>query len=136
MPCGWKFGTLAFGRTWGDEGAFIDELTVELLSVGVDPSDIRVTFSEDYAGHCISADHPMCRIAQDVARQFVDWEGWSGFNSGCEAGVRANVHGTPTLVWGPGTLDRAHAINERLELSEMERSARMFAAFAELWCNR
>jgi acetylornithine deacetylase len=114
---------------------FIAELKAELSATGVDPSAIGVVFSEEYAGNATSADHPLCTIAENVVKENARWQGWYGFNSGCEAGVRANVHQTPTLVWGPGTLERAHAVDERIELSEVQTAALMFAAFAQRWCS-
>jgi hypothetical protein len=61
------------------------------------------------------------------------WDGWHGFNSGCEAGVRANLLGTPTIVWGPGTLEHAHAMNEEIDFRDVQLAAEQFTRFTLRW---
>ncbi|HKD36224.1 MAG TPA: hypothetical protein VKB78_05465, partial [Pirellulales bacterium] len=58
---------------------------------------------------------------------------WRGFNSGCEAGLRANLTNTPTLVWGPGSLAQAHAVDEYVRWDDVSRVACMFTDFIHLW---
>ena len=40
---------------------------------------------------------------------------------------------TPTLVWGPGSLAQAHAVDEFVEWADVRRVADLFTAFATLW---
>ncbi|HZZ43545.1 MAG TPA: M20/M25/M40 family metallo-hydrolase [Tepidisphaeraceae bacterium] len=94
---------------------------------------VDVQFGEEYQGHRLSQESAFCKAAQSAFGN--GWTGWSGFNSGCEAGTRAEVLGTPTLVWGPGTLAYAHAVDERIGFAEVATSARMFAEFAAGWSN-
>ena len=117
---------------------FRDELLREASARGVDPSLLVVTFSEAYPGHRTDPADPLCSAALDVWKEWQSpgsaaWSSWSGFNSGCEAGIRWNLHQTPTLVWGPGNLAHAHAIDERVGLSELSTAAGMFAALALRW---
>ncbi|MFI5378368.1 MAG: M20 family metallopeptidase [Tepidisphaerales bacterium] len=58
---------------------------------------------------------------------------WTAFNSGCEAGVRARLHGTPTLVWGPGSLEQAHAVDEFVRFSDVQLVAEYFASLMMHW---
>jgi acetylornithine deacetylase len=58
----------------------------------------------------------------------------AGFNSGCEAGLRAGLCGTPTLVWGPGSLAQAHAVDEWVNWFDVLHSATLFSVFANQWC--
>ena len=53
----------------------------------------------------------------------------AGFNSGCEAGLRANRTQTPTLVWGPGSLAQAHAVDEYVVWDDVCRVTEMFTQF-------
>ncbi|HEY1685072.1 MAG TPA: M20/M25/M40 family metallo-hydrolase [Tepidisphaeraceae bacterium] len=113
------------------------ELSKELHQLGQNPGNVRIEFSEEYRGHMTSPDHPLCAVAQECVQEHrtetKQWEGWQGFNSGCEAGLRANLLGTPTLVWGPGSLDFAHAVDERIDFREVEITAERFAGFMLSW---
>jgi acetylornithine deacetylase len=114
------------------------ELRAELSRRGVDPPSVEVAFSEQYAGHRLDPRSPLCDAAEAVLASAgldaLDWAGTGGFNSGCEAGVRASLHGTPTLVWGPGDLAHAHAVDEHVKWEDVERAAGLFASLAERWC--
>ncbi len=110
---------------------FIDEL-VSLLP----GEDIEIKFSENYYGHKTSSASDLCRIAESVCRDFsteITWNGWSAFNSGCEAGVRARLNGTPTIVWGAGSIEQAHSPNEFIEFSSVELCAELLAQTALKW---
>jgi acetylornithine deacetylase len=121
---------------WQDR--FKRELLDEVAARGKSRGDVDVAFTEIYAGHALRADHEMCRTALMAAKlsddaAFAEDVGAGAFNSGCEAGLRANMHGTPTLVWGPGSLAQAHAVDEFIEMAEVQSAALMFARFALLW---
>ncbi|MDB5328246.1 MAG: acetylornithine deacetylase [Phycisphaerales bacterium] len=112
-------------KTWQDELAFALR---ERVGGGV---RFVIDFSEQYAGHRLQPDHALCRAAQPDQRG----SAWQGFNSGCEAGLRAGLLGTPTLVWGPGSLAQAHAADEFVLFSDVEDVAGQFIQFIERWCN-
>jgi acetylornithine deacetylase/succinyl-diaminopimelate desuccinylase-like protein len=38
------------------------------------------------------------------------------------------------LVWGPGSLAQAHAIDEYVVFAEVQQTARLLAQFAAQWC--
>jgi acetylornithine deacetylase len=95
---------------------------------------ITVRFVEQYTGHLTALTDPLCKIAETawgkIAESRVEW---SAFNSGCEAGLRANLLGTPTLVWGPGGLSAAHAVDEHVEFGQVESVAKAFAEMILGW---
>ncbi len=97
--------------------------------------DVSVSFTESYRGHRTSVDSGVCTIAEQVVRDRLPlhWTGWQAFNSGCEAGLRASLLSTPTLVWGPGSLADAHAVNESIAIADVVSAARMFEQFALAW---
>jgi acetylornithine deacetylase len=120
---------------------FRRDLLAILAGSGKDLAGVNVAFSEVYGGHRTDPGHPLCVLAETTAKssghggpESERWAGWSGFNSGCEAGLRASIQQTPTLVWGPGSLAQAHAVDEFIEWAAVERSARLFADFAQRWC--
>ena len=115
------------------QSRFRDELLADVAARGVDPSRLRVSFSEVYSGHRTNPDLPLgvaARAAFEASSR--SWPGWAGFNSGCEAGIRSTVHGTQTLVWGPGDLAHAHAADERVDLAQVRAVAGMFKRLAEI----
>jgi acetylornithine deacetylase len=120
---------------------FAEELQAELHAYLQERGKrLEINFSEEYSGHRTEPSHPLCQIAgQVVERHDASPEeqdmSLTGFNSGCEAGVRAGLQGTPTLVWGPGSLAQAHATDESIDFSDVQRVAGMFAEFLAWWSN-
>jgi acetylornithine deacetylase len=98
--------------------------------MGGDAEELTIRILEQYQGHSTALSDPLC-VAAAKAAGVVNW---SGFNSGCEAGLRANLLGTPTLVWGPGSLAQAHAVDEYVELAEVEKVAGRMADMAVEYC--
>jgi acetylornithine deacetylase len=102
---------------------------------------VKVAILESYDGHRTPTDNPLCRVASWlIASPGIpgggEGEGLAGFNSGCEAGLRAKLLGTPTLVWGPGSLAQAHAVDEYVELGQVAEVAEQFVGLARCYCNR
>jgi acetylornithine deacetylase len=119
---------------------FETELRQGLMAKGCQTDRVAVRFSEQYDGHLTSPAHAFCRAAEDVVRKSSgqnagtgSWASWSAFNSGCEAGLRAKLLGTPTLVWGPGSLAQAHAIDEFVDFQEVHAVAGRMASLAAVW---
>lgn len=122
------------------EQRFRDELLRELQETITDPQSVSVEFTEEYQGHYTPPANPICRIAREATEKV---EGLlppsrqemilSALNSGCEAGLRANLQHTPTLVWGPGSLTQAHATDEYIDFAEVHASAAMFVEFLKHW---
>lgn len=124
-----------------DRGQWKQRLRDELgLLLGSSAADVSISFSEEYDGHELGDDDPLYRLATDVAAARPDGGApgsrLSGFNSGCEAGLRAKLLGTPTLVWGPGSLERAHAADEFLTLTELQQSAEQFVELIARYTSR
>jgi len=93
--------------------------------------NIEVSFSENYSGHKTSTDSVLCHSAEEAVKKLIagnrlTWNGWSAFNSGCESGIRSGLHGTPTLVWGPGSVTEAHSPNEFVIFKDVEICAELF----------
>jgi acetylornithine deacetylase len=136
------------------QSRFTGDLLAKLPISGKDSGRVSVEFSEVYGGHRTDPDHAFCQIAETMAVSLdkptnqssyrsappveqagrEHWNGWSGFNSGCEAGLRSALQQTPTLVWGPGSLAQAHAVDEYIEWSAVESGATLLMDFATHWC--
>jgi len=114
---------------------FSSEVMSRLQMRGIAPEEVRVRFVEDYRGHRLEPSHRLCRCAAEAVAECEKTEtfSWVGFNSGCEAGLRANRMQTPTLVWGPGSLAQAHAVDEYVVWEDVRRVADMFTRFINHW---
>ena len=127
-----------------DPAAWRDRFASALADRLPAAADVAVTFPELYPGHRtgqgISLCRSACRAVEAVARTSENpvarWAGWAGFNSGCEAGLRATLLGTPTLVWGPGSLAQAHAADEFVAFDQVRLVAEQFVRFARQWSGR
>jgi acetylornithine deacetylase len=130
----------------GDEPAewksrFRAELRALLDRRGLNSRRVDVEFPESYLGHSLHAASSLCSSAESAVEVSLDllldaslrWNGWAGFNSGCEAGLRAKLQRTPTLVWGPGSLEQAHAVDEYVIWEHVHITAQRFERFAALW---
>lgn len=89
-----------------------------------------IAFPERYAGHRLEPTSGFCQAAEAAIGAIA----WQGFNSGCEAGLRAGLQGSPTLVWGPGSLAQAHAPDEYVDFSDVKLVAEGLAGLARVWC--
>jgi acetylornithine deacetylase len=124
------------------ERAFEYLLRAELSKRGVPQNCVTLRFTERYLGYLMDERDDLCLAAVSALKRgrsaatVQPWRGWTGFNSGCEAGVRSKVHGTPTLVWGPGDLSVAHAPDEYIDLEELQLGAAQFAELALCWCRQ
>ena len=119
---------------WQDQ--FRRDLLCKLAARGVQSNSLTLEFTETYRGHRTPAEAIISRLAEKAVVESpanTQWTGWKGFNSGCEAGVRANLQNTPTLVWGPGSLAQAHAADEFVNFNDVERVAVMFARTIAEW---
>lgn len=129
----------------GDEIAswqrrFTEELLHELRETIPDPQSVSVRFTEQYRGHYTAPSSPVCRIAREATEEVENPLSptrqkmlLAAINSGCEAGVRANLQHTPTIVWGPGSLSQAHATDECIEFAAVRDCAAMFVEFLTSW---
>ena len=110
---------------------FTRELQRRLATQTGGRANCRIGFIEEYAGHLTDPDDVFCHtVSQAMGEQAPDWQ---GFNSGCEAGLRWGLFGTPTLVWGPGSLAQAHGADEYINIQDVRKTAMDMAQVAAAW---
>ena len=96
---------------------FADTLTAGLAANRWSAEDVTIAFPENYLGHQTDSGSPLCPIAESTVRlrpadpdNVAPWSGWAAFNSGCEAGLRANLLGPDAGLgagqFGPGARRR------------------------------
>lgn len=63
----------------------------------------------------------------------------AGFTACCDLSFIVHDAGLPGVIWGPGSLDQAHQVNEHLPLSEFERSVEAYRLagleWQQRWCD-
>ncbi len=133
MVCSRALGAGYFELLPADDLALWREKFAMELRAAVPDDALDITFTEQYDGHRTAPDDPLCTAAREAVVALGGsnaWTGWSAFNSGCEAGLRFQAHASPTLVWGPGGLEQAHAAGEFIDVRDVEAFARMLALTA------
>ena len=87
----------------------------------------------------VDKDHPICNTigqAHELAAQGTRFEGPAvvqGFYAVCDA-VFLSAGGIPSVVYGPGSLLHAHAVDEFLDIDELMVATKAYAAAAIDWC--
>jgi succinyl-diaminopimelate desuccinylase len=107
-------------------GETLDEVRAEVESMLADVAasagvDTDLELVQHYAAAGIDADHPLADSFRRLSGDLADapTEPW-----GLEAATDAREFvqaGIPAIIWGPGSLDQAHTVDEWIDLDEAER---------------
>lgn len=90
---------------------------------------------EIFPAVAIPRDHPGIEALSAAHRTVLGAESPIGmWPSVSDAGWLAEA-GIPTVIYGPGTLGQAHAINERVAVADLVAAAKVYAAMIVEWCN-
>ena len=87
----------------------------------------------------VDREHPICKAmasAHETAARGTPFEGpaaMQGFYAVCDAAF-LSAKGIPSLVYGPGSLLQAHAVDEFLDISELMVATKAYAQVAMDWC--
>lgn len=80
----------------------------------------------------VEADSPLAIAAQAAAKAVAAGSDF-GFDEACNDASFLSAAGVPTIIWGPGDPDLAHASNEKVAVSDVGRALEMYAlAVAQL----
>ncbi len=86
------------------------------------------------AAYEIPPDHPLVTCMREVAPEAGLSDHIQGWTVSCDARLFPRVVDMPVITLGPGKLVHAHSANEQVEISEMLKTARMYAFTAMEWC--
>jgi acetylornithine deacetylase/succinyl-diaminopimelate desuccinylase-like protein len=79
----------------------------------------------------VEPDHPLVRATLEAAEAATGQRPrFGGFPGGCSQGLLRHRDGTPGVVIGPGSLEQAHGADEWIEVEQIGRAARIYAALA------
>lgn len=92
-------------------------------------------YGPSFEGSRVKPTHPLIgilgRSAQDVLKRFPLI---SAFPTSCDMRLCTNHGGTPSLIFGPGSLRRAHFPDEYVELGQYVSAIKVFALAIMNWC--
>jgi acetylornithine deacetylase len=98
-----------------------------------------ITWKVNWPAYNVDPNHPICRTvarAHEEAAQDSRFAGpprLAGFYAVCDAAF-LNPQGIPSIVYGPGSLLVAHAIDEFIEIDELVLAAKTYALATMDWC--
>ncbi len=87
----------------------------------------------------IPVDHPVVQTCAQAHREAVspqrvdDRDLFQAFNAVCDAAF-LNKAGIPTVIYGPGSILQAHAVDEYVNIAELITATKTFALAAMDWC--
>ena len=86
------------------------------------------------AAYEVPRDHPFVLAMQDVAPDAGLSSHIQGWTVSCDARLFGRVAGMPAICAGPGLLQHAHSATEQVKLSELIKTAKLYAFTAMEWC--
>jgi len=86
------------------------------------------------AAYEIPPDHPIVTCMRAVAPEAGISDHIEGWAVSCDARLYPRVADMPVITIGPGKLVHAHSANEQVELSEILKTAKLYAFTAMEWC--
>ncbi len=151
--------TLAVGRIWGGVAVNVvpDTCVIEIdrrtlpteslegvlaeLDEGLDElrrahPEVKLSRSEPMSrdfGLDTPTDSPIVTSALAACQAELGWAEAIGVRYGTNASTLAGVARIPTIVFGPGSILRAHTADEYVPLDEVEAAARIYARIALGW---
>ena len=99
----------------------------------------EISFNLHWPPADIPTDHPIVRTCSESHREATgaqaidDRDLIRGFAAVCDAAF-LNISGTPSVIYGPGSLLQAHAVDEYVVIEELITATKTFALAAMDWC--
>jgi acetylornithine deacetylase/succinyl-diaminopimelate desuccinylase-like protein len=91
---------------------------------------VRTDVTKRWPPCLVEASSPLAVAAQGAAAA-VSANSEFGFDEACNDASFLSEAGVPTIIWGPGEPDLAHASNERVAVSDVARAMKMYAIAVE-----
>lgn len=76
--------------------------------------------------------NPLVRVAQESVKEVAGKRVIvKGFQATCDMSFLVNQAGIPTIILGPGTIEKAHAVDEAVEVQELVKAAKIYVKILE-----
>jgi acetylornithine deacetylase/succinyl-diaminopimelate desuccinylase family protein len=122
-------------------GEELEDVKAEIVSIvkeleAKDPDfKARIEFVYDNPAAETSSEEPIVALSREAVRSVCGFDpAPSGFEANCEMSDLVGYAGIPTVVFGPGNLELAHAANEYVEVCDVLKAARVYATIALKAC--
>jgi acetylornithine deacetylase len=124
----------------GAEGALLEAIGRATAPLGVTWNDPAASARAEVFSHYDAAetpvDHPLVEGLLGAARRFCPDSRLVTFPGGCDARHFINRFGVPAVIFGPGELAAAHAVDEAMPVDQLLAAAQTLACFIADWCRR
>lgn len=91
---------------------------------------------EIFPASAIPTDHPATKLLEDIHREVVGTEPIHEMSTTVTDSGWLESAGIPTVIYGPGSLNQAHTIDEWISISALVKAAEIYAVMIAEWCNQ
>ncbi len=97
----------------------------------------EIKLYQNGSGYELAQDHPMVKIlAQSHEAILSERPIVRGCEYGSDARLLTNYGKTPSVIYGPGCIQQAHAVNEFIKIDEYLKAVEVYAQTILAWCNQ
>ena len=90
---------------------------------------------EIFPASAIPVDHPATHLLEDIHRDIIGTEPVHEMTTTVTDSGWLESAGIPTVIYGPGSLNQAHTIDEWISVEELITAAEIYAVMIAEWCN-
>jgi formylaminopyrimidine deformylase len=90
---------------------------------------------EIFPASAIPRDHPATHLLEDIHRDVIGAEPIHEMSTSVTDSGWLESAGIPTVIYGPGSINQAHTIDEWISIEELIKAAEVYAAMMAEWCN-
>ena len=83
----------------------------------------------------IDSEHPGTKLLANSFEKLLSAKPTVGMSTTVTDAGWLGRAGIPTVIFGPGKLEDAHAVNEKVEVSQLLDFTKVLAVFIAEWCN-
>ncbi|MBV7504544.1 acetylornithine deacetylase [Bacillus sp. sid0103] len=83
----------------------------------------------------MDANHPGTKVLSNSFEKLLTYQPTVGMSTTVTDAGWLGRAGIPTVIFGPGKLEDAHAVNEKVEVSQLLDFTKVLAVFIAEWCN-
>jgi formylaminopyrimidine deformylase len=91
---------------------------------------------EIFPASAIPTDHPATKLLEDIHRDVIGSHPVHEMSTTVTDSGWLESAGIPTVIYGPGSLEQAHTIDEWISVEQLTKAAEVYAIVIAEWCNQ